>query len=379
MRDERNANLLWKARHGVDHARWESRFGKQLDKGEGRRRRVLGRLDDDGIAGGQERGQLPRQQHKRRVPRRDRGNDTDRFAPREGEHPRLVDREHRALDLVRQTAEIAEPFRNISQLGAHLGDELAVVARLQRRQPVRIRGDQIRQTDKQRPARGGRQAPLGLPPTVAEIISVPLVAAFGKSHPTAVLRLVSAYTGYLLDWLHRGEIDLAGLYDPRAARSLRSRPLVLENLFLIGPADVHFSTVRAIPFKEFDGKRLLLPSLRHGLRTIVERCAVEAGISLDVVVEADSYATLKDLVRHGHGWTILPLASIHEDVVGRKLTAAPLIDPVPSRRLVLSFPADRPTPRIARFAGQAIIDIVTDQVERAVWVGQLLDGKSDKS
>ena len=225
----------------------------------------------------------------------------------------------------------------------------------------------------------GGQIAIGLPPTVAEIISVPLVAAFGKSHPNAVLRLVSAYTGYLLDWLHRGEIDLAVLYDPRAARSLRSRPLVLENLFLIGPADVHFSTVRAIPFKELDGKRLLLPSLRHGLRTIVERCAVEAGISLDVVVEADSYATLKDLVRHGHGWTILPLASIHEDVVGRKLTAAPLIDPVPSRRLVLSFPADRPTPRIARFAGQAIIDIVTDQVERAVWVGQLLDGKSDKS
>src|ERR1700677_4123852 len=123
----------------------------------------------------------------------------------------------------------------------------------------------------------GGQIAIGLPPTVAETISVPLVAAFGKSHPNAVLRLVSAYTGYLLDWLHRGEIDLAVLYDPRAARSLRSRPLVLENLFLIGPADAHCSTVRAIPFKDLDGKRLLLPSLRHGLRTIVERCAVAAG------------------------------------------------------------------------------------------------------
>ncbi len=217
------------------------------------------------------------------------------------------------------------------------------------------------------------QIAIGLPPTVADIISVPLVAAFGKSHPNAVLRLVSAYTGYLLDWLHRGEIDLAVLYDPRSARSLRSRPLLLENLFLIGPPEAGFSTVRAIAFKDLEGKRLLLPSVRHGLRTIVERCAVEAGISLDVVVEADSYATLKDLVRHGHGWTILPLAPIHEDVVGGRLTAAPLIDPVPMRRLVLSFPADRPVPRLARFAGQAIVDIVSDRVERAVWVGQLLD------
>jgi LysR family transcriptional regulator, nitrogen assimilation regulatory protein len=77
-----------------------------------------------------------------------------------------------------------------------------------------------------------------------------------------------------------------------------------------------------------------------------------------------------------HGWTILPLAPIHESVVANVLNAAPLVDPVPVRRLVLSFPADRQTPRLARFAGKAIVDIVADQVERAVWVGQLLDGKA---
>src|ERR1700733_7553569 len=57
------------------------------------------------------------------------------------------------------------------------------------------------------------------------------------------------------------------------------------------------------------------------------------------------------------GWTILPLAAIHESVVASVLTAEPLIDPVPVRRLVLSFPADRQTTRLARFAGKAIVDI----------------------
>ena len=217
------------------------------------------------------------------------------------------------------------------------------------------------------------QVAIGLPPTVADIISVPLVAAFGKAHPQAVLRLVSAYTGYLLDWLHRGEIDVAILYDPRSTRSLRSHPLLIENLFLIGPAEAGFSTFRAIGFKELQGKRLLVPSVRHGLRTIVERCASEAGIALDVAVEADSYATLKDLVRHGHGWTILPLAPIHSDIVAGSLTGAPLIDPVPARRLTLSYPAERPVSRLARFAGEAIAGIVSDLVERGIWVGQLLD------
>ncbi|GGF30130.1 LysR family transcriptional regulator [Aliidongia dinghuensis] len=222
------------------------------------------------------------------------------------------------------------------------------------------------------------QVAIGMPPTVADLISVPLVAAFGKAHPQAVVRLVSAYTGYLLDWLHRGEIDVAILYDPRPARSLRSQPLLVENLFLIGPPEAGFSTVRTLPFRELDGRRLLLPSTRHGLRTIVENCAAEAGITLNVAVEADSYATLKDLVRHGHGWTVLPLAPIHDNIAAGRLTGAPLIDPVPVRRLVLSYPADRPVPRLARFAGEAIGTIFSDYVERGIWVGQLLYGGPGK-
>lgn len=213
---------------------------------------------------------------------------------------------------------------------------------------------------------------IGVPPTVADIISVPLVAAFGRAHPQVRLRLVSAYTGYLLDWLHRGEIDLAILYDPRSARSLRSRPLLLENLFLIGPPEAGFSPVRAVPFRRLEGARLLLPSMRHGLRTIVERCAAEAGIVLDVAVEADSYSTLKDLVRHGHGWTILPLAPIHDDIAAGRLTGGALIDPGPVRRLILSYPADRPVSRLVRFAGETVTTIVQDLVERGIWAGQLL-------
>ncbi len=77
-------------------------------------------------------------------------------------------------------------------------------------------------------------------------------------------------------------------------------------------------------------------------------------------------------MRHGHGWTILPLAPIHDDIAVGRLAAAPLIDPVPVRRLVLSYPMDRPVSRLVRFAGDAIAGIVADQVERGIWPGQLL-------
>ena len=218
---------------------------------------------------------------------------------------------------------------------------------------------------------------IGMPPTVADILSEPLVAAFRASHPDATLRIVSAYSGYLLDWMHRGEVDAAILYDPRSARTLRIQPLLDEVLFLIGPAGAGLSQDVPVDFRDLERQRLLLPSTTHGLRIIVARCAEEAGFALHVPVEADSYATLKSLVRSGHGFTILPLAPIHADLATGQLCAAPLRDPVPTRRLILSYPTDRPVPRLARFAGQVIAATVTQMVERGVWPGRLPAGATE--
>ncbi|PWL17622.1 LysR family transcriptional regulator [Falsochrobactrum shanghaiense] len=217
---------------------------------------------------------------------------------------------------------------------------------------------------------------IGMPPTVSDILAEPLVAAFRENHPDATLRIVSAYSGYLLDWLHRGQIDVAILYDPKSARTLRIQPLLEETLFLIGPPGSGLSQNVPVSFSELENQPMLLPSIGHGLRAILEKSAVECGIDIQVRVEADSYSTLKTLVRSGHGATVLPLAPIHRDLAEGELCAAPIIDPVPMRRLVLSYPTDRPTPRLARFAGQTIASKVTAMVEEGVWAGRILESET---
>jgi len=231
--------------------------------------------------------------------------------------------------------------------------------------------EEIRATvaDEDAPLRG--HVSIGMPPTVADILSEPLVTAFRAIHPEATLRIVSAYSGYLMDWMHRGEIDTAILYDPKSARTLRVQPLLEEVLFLIGPPGAGLST--AVDFADLAGQRLLLPSPGHGLRAILDRCAADRGFALSVPVEADSYATLKGLVRAGHGMTILPRAPIHGDLAAGNLCAAPLHNPTPMRRLILSYPTDRPIPRLARFAGQVIAQNVQSMVAQGVWPGRLAD------
>ncbi len=230
-------------------------------------------------------------------------------------------------------------------------------------------------SDEDAPLRG--HVSIGMPPTVADILSEPLVAAFRASHPDATLRIVSAYSGYLMDWMHRGEVDAAVLYDPKSARTLRVKPLLDEVLFLIGPPGSGLSQEVPVDFSDLEGECMLLPSVGHGLRDILDKCATEHGFALHVPVEADSYSTLKSLVRSGHGSTILPKAPIHRDLALGQLCAAPLQNPVPARRLVMSYPADRPIVRLARFAGQVIASNVSLMVQEGVWPGRLPEAADD--
>lgn len=262
---------------------------------------------------------------------------------------RLFDRHGRGMVLTEAGKEVLRHAQRIMQ---ELDEIRAIVA------------------DEDAPLRG--QVSIGMPPTVSDILSVPLVSAFQVRHPEARLRIVSAYTGYLLDWLHRGELDVAIMYETRPVRSLRMEPLLEEVLFLIGPPDSGLRPDLPVSFAQVAALKLFLPSLGHGLRTILEQSAQIAGCRLEVSVEADSYSTLKNLVESGHGYTILPLAPIHRDVLVRRLVYAPIEGPTPSRRLMLTYPTDRATPRLARFAGNVMTATASDLVRSGVWSGRLL-------
>lgn len=213
---------------------------------------------------------------------------------------------------------------------------------------------------------------IGTTPTVAEIVTVPLVRKIRQAQPELGVRISSAFSGYLLDWLQRGELELAISYDPQPLHTLRIVPVMMENLLLVGPSGAGLQLDAPVGFASLLGQELVLPSARHGLRVILDRCAREVGIALRTSVEADSFGAMIDLVRNGFGLTVLPLASIYAQLESGSLCAAPLVDPVPMRKLVQVFPADRRVSPAARFVAEAFIEIAADLVERKIWAGHML-------
>jgi LysR family transcriptional regulator, nitrogen assimilation regulatory protein len=211
---------------------------------------------------------------------------------------------------------------------------------------------------------------VGTTPTVAEIVTVPLVTALRRAHPDLAIRLSAAYSGHILDWLQRGQIDVAVSYNPRRLHTLRIVPIMIETLLLIGPGE-QACPAGPVRFASLADRDLVLPSPGHMLRDIAHDCARRAGIELRVVVEADSFQSLINLVRAGIGATVLPLAPVHALVAAGDLTAAALTDPSPTRELVVAYPADRPVSRAARLVGETVIGIAGDLARRGVWGGQV--------
>lgn len=255
---------------------------------------------------------------------------------------------------------ITEAGRDALQHAVRVVDELEALRRSVAATPAALRGT----------------VAIGATPTIAETLTVPLVQRIRALHPALSIRFCSAFSGYLVDWLQRGELDMAISYEPPALQTLRCVPVMMEELLLVGPPTAQLQPGQPLRLAQLAGIPLVLPSTRHGLRRILDQCASAAGVQLAASVEADSFAALLDLVSHGVGFTVLPLAAVRTRLQAGSLCAAPLIDPTPTRKVVLMTCADRPLSPAMRHVGETFVELMAQQVERGLWAGRLLPAGS---
>lgn len=213
---------------------------------------------------------------------------------------------------------------------------------------------------------------VGVTPTVAEVATLPLVRAIRTAHPDLSLCFTTGFSGHLLEWLKRDELDCCVAYGASGAGLIHTIPILDETLMLIAPPSDEMTASGPIPFASLAAEPLVLPSPAHGLRAILDAAAKQVGITLTPSLEADSLTAMIDLVRTGFGSTILPYAPIHARVMAQELVAVPLIKPVPSRRIVMAYPADRPITPAARFVGETFTNVATELVGSGIWAGSLI-------
>jgi LysR family tcuABC transcriptional regulator len=108
---------------------------------------------------------------------------------------------------------------------------------------------------------------VGLAPTTAAVLGLPLLRAMRERYPDVRLHMVESLSGHLTHMLNARQLDLAVLFDTDAARRWSVTPLLEEKLYLIRSVPGLPETAGAsVSMAELADVPLILPTGPHGLR-----------------------------------------------------------------------------------------------------------------
>lgn len=219
----------------------------------------------------------------------------------------------------------------------------------------------------------------GLPSSISMVLSVPLAETVRQLLPKVKLRAVEAMSGFIREWLQDETIDLGFLYDYDDARLFEARELMQEELYFFAAAD-NWPLKRAIgepvPLAEIAGLDLVLPSQHHGMRRTIEKFAQSRGLDLNVCIEMDALAQIKELVARGSGYTILAAAAAHDRAQRGELVSSPIVEPVMTRPIHLVRKLTRPQTYVSREVERITLEVIDDLVARGIWkVTRKTDGR----
>ena len=213
---------------------------------------------------------------------------------------------------------------------------------------------------------------VGLAPTTASVLGLPLMQAMRARYPDVRLHLVESLSGNLASMLQARQLDLAVLFEATTPRRWSIEPLLDEKLFVLAAtqlvqrpagAKVRLSQLADVP--------LIMPSAGHGLRATLTTAFERARIVPRIVAEIDGLALLMDAVHAGLGATIQPGAAIARQTADSVHSSQITDAHVGRRSLLVSLSDDELSP--AALATRVVMaDTARTLVREGRWVGASL-------
>ncbi|EBI0182269.1 tricarballylate utilization LysR family transcriptional regulator TcuR [Salmonella enterica subsp. enterica serovar Cerro] len=223
-----------------------------------------------------------------------------------------------------------------------------------------------------REARLSGHVSVGMAPSTASIPGIPFIHAMQENYADVRLHVVESLSGNLERMINTRQIDLAVVFQKDKILRWSARPILEEQLFLIGS----HALLAALPDnpitpEQLAGIPLIMPSQGHGLRGRLDAVCQEHALNVEIVAEIDGLALLMRAVRDGLGATLQPGAAIsHLD--NDALRVIGVHNPVLSRpNFLVSLSDDELTP--AGLAARVVLTKVMRQlVDAGEWPGATL-------
>lgn len=192
-----------------------------------------------------------------------------------------------------------------------------------------------------RGALAGRVA-VGLPTSVAKVLTVPLTRAFQRALPQATLSISEGLSIALASDLRCGRLDIALLHNTGASSELELAPLMQEQLFLVRRGAAAATRPAATPLDLLAATPLVIPSRPNALRMLVEGTLAGIGRRAEIALEIDGVAAILELVADGAGSAVLSRNAVAHAHEPDRFHLTPIGSPPLMSHLFSAINAQRP-------------------------------------
>ena len=185
-----------------------------------------------------------------------------------------------------------------------------------------------------RGALAGRVA-IGLPPSIAKVLTVPLTRAFRVKLPDAALAISEGLSVAMRESLTTGLLDIALLYNTSPAPGIEITALLEEELFLVqrrapgqtdagGEGKAQAQAQAPISLDALTQFPLVIPTRPNSIRMLVESELAAQGKRPQISLEIDGVAAILDLVADGAGCAVLPMNAVTTSGKPQLFTTQPI-------------------------------------------------------
>ena len=153
------------------------------------------------------------------------------------------------------------------------------------------------------------------------------LARYVQRHENVTVKVITGAADKLCGMLKNYEIDLAIIEGKKPDPSLNYLMLDTDNLVLITSPDHRLAKKNSVTISDLKKERLILRLPTSTTRKLFVSALECSGMSLNefnVVLEMDSVATIKDLIRRDFGVSVLARSACMDEISKRKLVALPI-------------------------------------------------------
>lgn len=203
---------------------------------------------------------------------------------------------------------------------------------------------------------------LGVIPTLSSYIIPLFIETFSRKHPNVKLKISEYKTEDIIQRLYDDDLDGGLLVTPLHDDKIIERSLFFEPFYVFASDDHELAHRKYVKDDDLDGSSVWLLNEGHCFREqVIKVCSLkhQNQVLKNITFESGNLETLKNLIRQGRGYTLLPhLATLNLSREEKNNNLVRFTKPVPTREVSLVHSRS--------FLKEKIIEALVDDILAAI-------------